>query len=231
MIKELCFTINEKNLYLEHVLVEYMDIPIFFLCKDEKDYYIVLCTEIEELNYIVVKVSQADVYNLLHGNIAMRDVILKQNKYWDIISGDEIYLDKIEKKDIDSIDRDLLPEEGACFKSLTNATDSYIKNFDDNYLNSMFFDKSSIANSYEEAEFVYNDLEKIELSKKLLSLKLQNIYIENQIELSRTLYNASMQSLKKIQVDFEEDEKFKKSDFFVVKNTLKSVDMIPADAA
>ena len=36
MNKKLCFNIENQYLYLEQVLVDYMDIPIFFLCKDKK---------------------------------------------------------------------------------------------------------------------------------------------------------------------------------------------------
>ena len=89
MNKELCFNIENENLYLEQILVDYMDIPIFFLCEGENQYYVALCTDIDELSYIVAKLSLLDVYNLLHGKIPMRDAILKQNEYWDIVSGDE----------------------------------------------------------------------------------------------------------------------------------------------
>ena len=33
MGKELCFIIENENIYLEQVLVNYIDIPIFFLCR------------------------------------------------------------------------------------------------------------------------------------------------------------------------------------------------------
>ena len=90
MDKELCFNIEKINLYLEQVLVDYMDIPIFFLCSGGKQYYLALCTDIDELNYIVVRLPLIDVYNLLHGKISMRDAILKQNEYWDLNQGQPI---------------------------------------------------------------------------------------------------------------------------------------------
>ena len=51
---KLCFRIENIELYLEQVLVDYMDIPIFFLCKGVGEYYLVLCTNINELNYIIL---------------------------------------------------------------------------------------------------------------------------------------------------------------------------------
>ncbi|WP_168356621.1 hypothetical protein [Petralouisia muris] len=46
-----------------------------------------LCTDIDELNYIVVQTPSSAVYNLLHGKIPMRNVILKKKKYWSVVSG------------------------------------------------------------------------------------------------------------------------------------------------
>ncbi|MCI6552701.1 MAG: hypothetical protein MR430_04040, partial [Lachnospiraceae bacterium] len=63
--KELCFNIENNNLYLEQILVDYMEVPIFFLCRGANQYYVALCTDIAELHYIVAKLSLPDVYNLL----------------------------------------------------------------------------------------------------------------------------------------------------------------------
>lgn len=133
MNKKLCFNIENQYLYLEQVLVDYMDIPIFFLCKDKKQYYIALCTDIDKLSYIVTKLSLLDVYNLLHGKIPMRDVFLKQQEYWEIVSGDEVCMDMVTKKKIDALEQSLLPEEDAYFKILTKQIKLYIQEFDDEF--------------------------------------------------------------------------------------------------
>lgn len=130
MNQELCFIIENTNLYLEQVLVEYRDIPIFFLCSGDNQYYIALCTDMDELNYIVAKLSLLDVYNLLHGNIPMRDAILKQMEYWDIKSNDEIELDVVTKKKIKTLETSLLPEENACFEILTEQMQLFVEKFD-----------------------------------------------------------------------------------------------------
>lgn len=139
MNKELCFKIENINLYLEQVLVDYIDIPIFFLCKSGKQYYISLCTNIDELNYIVVKLSMLDTHNLLHGKIAMRDVILKQTEFWNINSGEEIHSDKITKMEINSIDKNVLPEENACFEILTDKIKNFVQEFDSEFLKKEYF--------------------------------------------------------------------------------------------
>ena len=111
----LCFNIEGIELYLEQVLVDYNDIPIFFLCTGEREQYLALCYDLDELNYIIVKVSLEDVYNLLHSKITMRNIILKQKFYWNVLSGEEITLDKVVKHSISELDLSILPCEGAYF--------------------------------------------------------------------------------------------------------------------
>ena len=130
---ELCFRIEGIELYLEQVLVDYMDIPIFFLCKGESNHYLVLCTDIDELNYIVVKLSMNDVYELLHGKELMRNTILKQNEYWNVISGREIPLDEIERLSISELDVGLLPKENVYFEIVSTKLENYVKKFDMEY--------------------------------------------------------------------------------------------------
>ena len=122
MKKELCFIINDEKLYLEHNFVEYMDIPIFFIYKSEKSYYVVQCIDMEELTYIIVDVSMQEVYDLLHGKIPMRDIFLKQKFYWQIFSGEKVENDTVEYHVINELDKNVLPEEKAVFKILTNHT-------------------------------------------------------------------------------------------------------------
>ncbi len=134
MDKELCFFVEDSKLYLEQVLVDYNDIPIFFVCKDKMKYYAVLCSDIEELNYIVVNLPDIDLYNLLHGKLSMRSVFTNQKSYWEIISGDTIESDIVIRKSVEEINYSVLPEEGACFEVLTDDISSYIQNFDKEFL-------------------------------------------------------------------------------------------------
>lgn len=129
----LCFRIEGIELYLEQVLVDYMDIPIFFLCKGGSNHYLVLCTDIDELNYIIVKLSMNDVYELLHGEGSIRNTILKQNEYWNVISGEEISLDKVGKLSISELDVSLLPKENTYFEIVSTKLENYVKKFDTQY--------------------------------------------------------------------------------------------------
>lgn len=130
MDKELCFLIEGNKLYLEQVLVDYNNIPIFFLCKDSIAYYVALCTDIEELSYIVVNLSDVDLYSLLHGKLSMRETFTKQKCYWEIRSDEQIELDSVICKPMEEIDCSILPEEGACFEILTDEIALYVKRFD-----------------------------------------------------------------------------------------------------
>ena len=133
MNNKLCFRIENIKLYLEQVLVDYMDIPIFFLCRGESNHYLVLCTDIDELNYIIVSLSMNDLYELLHGEESIRNIILKQKEYWNVISGEEIPLDKVEKLSISELDLSLLPKENVYFEIVSTKLENYVKKFDAQY--------------------------------------------------------------------------------------------------
>ena len=133
MNSKLCFRIEGIELYLEQVLVDYMDIPIFFLCKGEGEYYLILCTDMHKLNYIIVRLSMNDLYELLHGEGSIRNTIVKQNEYWNVISGEEISLDKVEKLSISELDVSLLPKEDVYFEIVSMKLENYIKKFDMEY--------------------------------------------------------------------------------------------------
>ena len=196
MSRELCFIIDKKEIYLEHVLVDYMDIPIFFLCKDEKNYYISLCTDIENYNYIIAKLSQQDVYRLLHGNVSMRNVILKQKRFWEIFSGEDIGSDTVNQLNIDCIDQSVLPKEGACFESLTPQMDLFIQKFDAEFFNKDSFEISKVLKNDEMSELFISDLAtknvKTDFSKELLSVPNRQINLENQSDIEELLYEESM---------------------------------------
>lgn len=133
MSKEvLCFKIEGKELYLEQILVDFNDVAIFFLCKNEVQYYIALCVDFHESTYIVAKVTIEDIYKLLHSELTMRDFILKQKEYYQVYSGFTIDRDKIEKHKMEDIDESVLPEN-EYFKVLTERIEGYVRKIDEIY--------------------------------------------------------------------------------------------------
>lgn len=131
MNKELCFIIEGKELYLEKVLVSFQEVPIFFLCKNNKDYYIALCVDVDKLNYVVTRLSIKDVFDLLHGIIPMRNAITQQEAYWYIESQEDIKSDTVEKRQMYTLDITILPQVNAYFEILTPDMEKYVQQFDD----------------------------------------------------------------------------------------------------
>ena len=126
-MNELCFYIDGEEIYLDKVLVDYEHIPVFFVCSSTDSYYIALCTDIEQLSYILVKVSRADLYGMLQGQIAIRDAILKQTHYYEIESGNDVASDVVIHKSISDITKSLLPDEDAFFEPLTDELREYVE--------------------------------------------------------------------------------------------------------
>lgn len=151
MKKELCFIIDGQELYLEKVLVDYMEVPIFFLCKAGEKYYIALCIDMDEYNYVVVQMTMQDTYDLLHGKIPMRDVILGRKEYWLVCSGDEPKDDKVEKQEIGRLQVELLPKKGACFQILTEDMEKYVQAFDEYYFSNDNFATEKLCTLSEKA--------------------------------------------------------------------------------
>lgn len=116
MEKNLCFVLDGKNVYMEKCLIE-DEIPIFFICvNDESEYYLVLCTDIDTTEYIVVSVSESQLHSMLFGSLTMREIFMEQDFYWDVISEDgTIECDIVQKKSIGEIAEEDLPNEGAYF--------------------------------------------------------------------------------------------------------------------
>ena len=212
MDKELCFCIEGKELYLEQILVEYMNVPIFFLCKESesKQYYIVLCVDIYELNYILVKIKIADVYKLLHGTIPMRNVFLSQNEYWKVFSGDKVELDIVTKHFITELDKTILPKEGACFEAKEIETKKYVQEFDKAYFADEHFSSSKIEVDLDEFSIndTYDELVEEEKFRNLGKYK-----IDSQIEKTNVVYNEAMENVRRAVVVLKKEtsEKLKTS--------------------
>lgn len=188
MDRELCFYIEGNALYLEQVLVDYNSIPIFFVCRDENEaYYLVLCTDVEEFKYIVIGLSDTDLYCLLHGILTMRDVFIKQKYYWEVTSEEQIELDSVIRKSMDKIDCSALPDEGAYFEILTDEISLYAKRFDDAFLS-----KENFKSLQQELNFVESILnERCEFNDE---------FIERFIDL------CDCQSQQKVTVDFQTEK-------------------------
>lgn len=60
-----CFCIEGKDLYLEKILVDYMDIPIFFFCKNDEEYYIASDIRDDVIQYVTEKNGEERVCRII----------------------------------------------------------------------------------------------------------------------------------------------------------------------
>lgn len=132
MKKKLCFIIDNAFLYTDICLIR-DEIPIFFVCKDNSDkYYIVLCVDMDELQYNIVEVTDVQLYNMLLGNISMREIFTEQDEYWKVTPTDnKVENDIVQKKKMKEIDADELPDEGARFKLFSKELEDYTRKIGD----------------------------------------------------------------------------------------------------
>lgn len=127
---EVFFVINGNTLVTEKVLVEYNEVPIFFVCKDNQDYFISSCIDIEEERYVVIEASLSHVSKMLHEKITMRELIIQADRFWDIKVGEDVAEDEIKEKNINEMPLELLPYEGAYLKIITKDLRNYVEEID-----------------------------------------------------------------------------------------------------
>lgn len=123
--KQLCFIIGDKKIYLDEVLTDFNDISIFFVCKSDDNYYVVLCIDIDTPEYIVINSKLYDVVLMLNGKITIRDLYNRVEKFWIIKSNESIEDDIIIEKNIKEIDESVLPVEGEFFECCSSTIDEY----------------------------------------------------------------------------------------------------------
>ena len=151
MNKQLCFILEGKELYLDKGLVYFNDIPIFFVCSDiQKQYYLVLCIDIDDLEYVIVNVSKKNLLNMLTKKQTMRETLLNCESFWCVKAGEEVGNDIVELKRITEIDFDVLPIEGAMYEQMDEDDSVYIDRIGSEFLNEMTFDSIEFINDISE---------------------------------------------------------------------------------
>lgn len=138
MSKQLCFIIKNNKLFLDKVLVSFNATPILFVCKDgRKNYYLALCSDLENLEYVVEKQEVKDLYNLLMGKESIRSVLLSCKYFWKIRTNNDIKEDIVTKENINKIDYSVLPEEDALYEKVTKEDEAYLKKITFLYLQNL----------------------------------------------------------------------------------------------
>ena len=141
MNKQLCFRIEQQDLFLEKILVLFNDIPLFFICRNENNQrFLALCTELERLDYLVVSTSLSNIRNMLNQKCTMRNAILEGIRFWCVVSGDTVEDDLCETIEKSKIDLSILPQEGAFYRAIFQEDNNYINEIENEYLESLNFD-------------------------------------------------------------------------------------------
>lgn len=117
------FFINNKQLISEKILV-YLDLPLMFVCHDDEDNkYLALCTDSDELTYILVQTSVEKIKDLLEQKIPMDKIFIGSEKKWRIKTQ--------EKEDIvnvaNSFENSELPEKDAFFILCDESNKKYLQ--------------------------------------------------------------------------------------------------------
>lgn len=137
--KKLCFIVDNQELYLDQILVEVNEDPIFYICKSDHQYYVVLSASEDAEEYVVINSKISDILLMLTGEIAMRSLYSKVNHFWYIQVGDNISDDNIIKKDISELDSCILPYENEKFVICTPEIKEYVSDLEKALTNNKYF--------------------------------------------------------------------------------------------
>lgn len=139
MNKLKCFVLEGKELYLDEVFVDFNDLPIYFSCISNDQYYLALCCNYENQDYVVVESSAKEIVEMLTSKIAMRNTFTKKSKHWIVISGEDISLDKIQRVESSYMDEKILPIDGAKYIVTTEGIRQYLNRLESDLYNSTLY--------------------------------------------------------------------------------------------
>lgn len=151
-----CFNIDGESLVLDKTLVSFNDTPIFFICRDdERNYYAVLCTNVEELEYIVVKSTIKMIYEMLVQKIDMRELFLSVSCFWYVQTGASIEEDEVQLLSCENMDLEVLPFSGAKYEPINKSDADYIETITAEYLDNRNFVSMDYLNGMED---IFSDI-------------------------------------------------------------------------
>jgi hypothetical protein len=135
MDKELCFVLNGVQVYLDKVLVQFNETPIFFVCKDDKNnHYVSLLMSVENSGYYVIMPSDQEIYKMLSGQIPMRNLFIDAEWYWLVYGKDKPENDSVWFIGGKSINKFVLPDLDAIYEPNTEENKKYVEDFKEEFL-------------------------------------------------------------------------------------------------
>ena len=122
----LYFVLQDKELYLDEVFVYFNNLPIYFSCISNNQYYLCLCCDYDNQNYVVVESSAKEIVEMLKGKITMRSAFTCKPQHWIVFSGEDTSLDEITLISAPYLEADVLPKEGAKYTVATEKVKQYL---------------------------------------------------------------------------------------------------------
>ena len=110
-MNNLCFILENKELFLDTYLVS-DDMPILFTCIDEDDnHYLTLCIDMDLPQYNIISITNEQLNGLLQSQISMKEIFKMQPTYFEVkpIDQDAMH-DVVTKKEMKEIDPSELPQ-------------------------------------------------------------------------------------------------------------------------
>lgn len=178
--KSVCFEIEGMELVSELNLVEYNEIPVFFVCKSAEKRFLVLCIDLEGEKYLVTEISTYHVLRMLDSSETMRECFMNGIKYWRVEAAEDIINDRVERINKCDIALGDLPVEGARYKITSSEVLEYSSRLMGSIFDSEAWNKlvDSIEKSLEEVIAV----DEVAISKALRSISnaciMKSEYIE-----------------------------------------------------
>lgn len=159
MNKKICFILDGNELFVDEVFVDFNNLPIYFSCTSGEQYYLALCCEYENQDYILVESSAKEIVEMLTARITIRSTIVKKAKHWVIIAGEDVSSDQISLINEPYFNEDILPKEGAKYTIVTEKVSQYLKRiekelYSDELYTAVEMEKTPIDNNETQFEHI-----------------------------------------------------------------------------
>lgn len=159
MNNQIYFILEGKELFVDEVFVDFNNLPIYFSCKSGDQYYLALCCEYENQDYILVNSSAKEIVEMLTAKITMRSTITKKAKHWVVVAGEDVSSDQISLINAPYLDEDVLPKDGAKYTIVTEQVKQYLKRienelYSDNLYTAIEMENAPIDNNETQFEHI-----------------------------------------------------------------------------
>ena len=173
-MSDVYFVINDTELYLDFMLEDINDMPFFYVCKDNTNAkYLVLCTDFDNEEYFIVRITLHDLKDMLRGKMDIRNAFLEKT-CWNVRCMGNTYEDDVVTEIMD-VPGEYLPEKGAKYVLLDKEHVEYAERIEDEY-ETMLQNINMVSYQGTVSE------ERAENASALLSISMDEEYVCNYID-------------------------------------------------